>query len=249
MSGPHVVSITLLVLSALSLSAFAEDASDAVDSDSGTLKESIDRIEGKIDLIEENTRLTRETLRDEPLGERRLGVEFNLIRPLMWGGDERTLSGGFSYFDVERKVEYAFPVMWSSAEHDDYWGGSNGNIAAGDKRLNTFTVDAHYRKYLGDTLDGFYISGFARAAHLSGLVDEDDDSVLRSGSEFKLGVGFGVGYRVISRSGIYWGTSLSVGRYLVGDSDKFRDTNGISAEIDDAETIFDVELLKFGMAF
>ncbi len=246
MLGRFIFSVTLLVLSALSPLASAEEASDAHASETETLKASMDRIEGKIDVIEENTRLARETLRDEPLGERRYGVEFNLIRPLMWGGDERTLSGGFSYFDAERKVEYAFPVMWSSAEHDNYWGVGD---AADGKRLNTLTIDAHYRKYLGDTLNGFYISGFARATHLDGVLQNDDYSVIKNGSEFKLGVGFGIGYRIISRSGIYWGASLSLGRYLVGESDQFRETNGISAEHDDAETIVDVELLKFGMAF
>ena len=60
----------------------------------------------------------------------------------------------------------------------------------------------------------------------------------------KFGIGFGIGYRYFSRSGLYWGTSLTVGRYFTG-------TNKMIAgdDILDWEGYVDIELLKFGIAF
>ena len=60
---------------------------------------------------------------------------------------------------------------------------------------------------------------------------------------------FGIGYRIISESGYYWGASLSAGKYIIGNYDVFLDSDGISTTLDDEEFIFDVELLKFGFAF
>ncbi|MCJ8322064.1 MAG: hypothetical protein MJK12_20710 [Colwellia sp.] len=42
---------------------------------------------------------------------------------------------------------------------------------------------------------------------------------------------------------------LSLGKYLVGESDMFLDAEGISATLDDEEFNIDIELLKFGFAF
>ncbi|NCQ11408.1 MAG: hypothetical protein GW809_04525, partial [Bacteroidetes bacterium] len=63
----------------------------------------------------------------------------------------------------------------------------------------------------------------------------------------KVGLGIGIGYRIFSYKGIYWGTSLNVGRYFIGKNDHFYSS---FLEInDDATMILDIEFLKFGWAF
>ena len=62
--------------------------------------------------------------------------------------------------------------------------------------------------------------------------DEDDD-----GSYNKGGISFGVGTRMFSEKGWYWGTSLYLGKYYFGEKD--RGDSGF----------FQFELLKFGFAF
>jgi len=60
-------------------------------------------------------------------------------------------------------------------------------------------------------------------------------------------LGVGIGYRIFSYKGLYWGTSVSFGRYIVGENNKF---HGSFLDInDDAKYIIDFELLKFGFAW
>ena len=215
----------------------------------------LERIEKKIDDIATQSKTSTHINIEQPLGERTQGFEFNFFRLLTLSSEEKTLSGTYSFFNTQNNTEIAIPFMFSSAEYSGHYGY---DIVDNNKSLTSFTIDAHYRKYLGHRLDGFYLSAFARAAYLNGLkVDNEyyyysepySYTQPHTGSEVKLGIGFGIGYRIISDSGYYWGTSLSVGRYLVGDSDVFADVDGISANLDDEEFIIDIELLKFGFAF
>lgn len=229
-----------ILAAAFSLPAFADAPATPADN------KAIDRIEKKIDRLARTANKQDKAYLDQPLGDRTQGVEFNFFRLLTLGEDESTLSGTYSIFNTQNNTEIAFPIMYSQAEHNDI----------DNQDLTTFTADAHYRKYLGERLDGFYLSGFARVAHLSGVLGDDsynsymnNQQASRTDSETKIGVGVGIGYRIISTSGFYWGASLSVGRYLIGDSDKFYESKGISADIDDEEFIFDIELLKFGYSF
>jgi len=59
--------------------------------------------------------------------------------------------------------------------------------------------------------------------------------------------GFGFGYRVFSKKGLYWGFSFTAGRYVTGKSNRF--TGGFLTLDDDDEQYYDFELLKFGWAF
>lgn len=216
----------------------------------------LERIEKKIDDIAAQSQKSTRINIEQPLGERTQGFEFNYFRLLTLGSAEKTLSGTYSFFNTKNNTEIAIPFMLSSAEHSSYYGY---DIVDNNKNLTSFTIDAHYRKYLGHRLDGFYLSAFARAAYLNGLKGGNPSYYYSSepynftqphtSSEVKFGIGFGIGYRIISDSGYYWGTSLSLGKYLVGDSNIFDDAEGISANLDDEEFIITIELLKFGFAF
>jgi hypothetical protein len=195
-------------------------------------------VSAKIDSIYRLQKKMYRESRNEPLAGKKYGIEFNFIRLLMIEKSV-TLSGGISLFGPERHAEIAFPLYFSNPEDPE--------------DLKEWTVDCHYRYFLGNTRNGFYLSGFARFAHLSGYLSDvnetlwDDGPLNGKGTENKLGFGFGLGYRKFSYRGLYWGTSFSVGRYIAGRNDRFY---GKFLSYDDDETIiYDFEFLKFGWAF
>ncbi len=205
------------------------------------------KTEEKIDSIYVLQKKVYQTVKDQPLQDKKYGVELNFFRLLFFGSDtnifNHTLSGTFSLFYPKKKVEIAFPFFYSDPTvnlDDEYYE---------DNSIRQVTLDCHYRKFLGNSLNKFYISGFVRYANLKGyedsywFKDKDDDPVMST--ENKVGVGIGVGYRIFSYSGFYWGTSLSLGRYIIGKNNKF----GNSIWDNDNEIIFNFEFLKFGYAF
>lgn len=165
----------------------------------------------------------------EPLAGKNYGIELNPARLLAASADETfSLAGGFSLFNVSRKAEIAFPVLIQSGHGDRY-----------------YEVEAHYRRFLGQHQKGFYLSGGVTFAHISKKEGEFLSDEKQRVTRDKLGVFCGIGYRHFSKSGLYWGTGLSVGRYFTG-TDKKVDTFFSS----DFEKLYlDFELLKFGIAF
>lgn len=174
--------------------------------------------------------------KNTPLSGKNYGIEINPFRVLLLD-KSTTFSGTFSLFDVNRNAEIAFPIYYQSPEESN--------------DLTEFTLDCHFRYFLGNTQNGFYLSAFARYAILHGTLGDNylfgSKTNGTKGSENKLGIGFGLGYRIFSYKGLYWGTSVSFGRYLAGENDKF--SGGFLSIDDDSEFIFDMEILKFGWAF
>ncbi len=250
-----ILSSTLLASTAFSESKQkpANDTGTHVSSKDQGVESTLKRIEAKVDVILDTGEKQSAVIVNQPLGDKTQGIEFNFIRLLGWGGSERTISGTYSRFYTDKNVEIAFPFMYSAADQKYYNEGSGST-----SQLRSLTLDAHYRMFLGHSLNGFYLSAFTRAAYLSGQEGDrgyyygyslNPETTHKNGSEFKLGIGAGIGYRIFSTKNTYWGCSLSVGKYLLGESDKFSSAEGVSADIDDAEFILDVELLKFGYAF
>ena len=54
------------------------------------------------------------------------------------------------------------------------------------------------------------------------------------------GISFGVGYRLFAKSGIYWGTSLYMGKYILGEDPKSGWDNN---------RFMNIEFFKFGKTF
>lgn len=234
--------MNMMVLAALALipllpaAAKAEDAPKVSDSE-------------KIDSILVMQKQVVRTIKNDPLEGKKFGVELNIAR-LLLAKEIISVSGGFSLFNVDRDAEIAFPFYYGKSEAEDFEAGF------GDIDFTEITQDIHYRYFLGNTQNGFYLSGFARGAYLDGVLGEyvfdnlGDSTGTASDArdtEAKLGLGVGLGYRFFSYKGLYWGASLNVGRYLIGKSDRFRGSFfGLDA---DNESIIDVEMLKFGWAF
>ncbi|MEA3475704.1 MAG: hypothetical protein U9R23_04605 [Candidatus Cloacimonadota bacterium] len=207
----------------------------------------------KVDSIYVLQQKIYKTVKNQPLADKKYGIEFNIFRLIFFGSDtnllNHTLSGGFSIFNIDRQAEIAFPIFYSNPENK--WG-----IEWYDEinYLRQFTLDCHYRRFLGHSQNGFYISGFVRYANIRGYEyyywgdGKDDDSVnSKMSSENKLGIGIGIGYRIFSCKGFYWGTSLNLGRYFFGENDRY--IGQFLWYDNDNEVIFNFELLKFGWAF
>ena len=180
----------------------------------------------------------------EPLENRKYGVEFNPAYFLVSSSHSYTvLSGGFSFFDIDRRAEVACPIFYQSGTSE----------SSGKHTLTLWNQDVAYRRFLGQHQDGFYIEGGVRYTHIRG--EEGGDISIFGISLFpsssapiittdKVGAMFGIGYRYFSSSGFYWGTSLVYGSYF---SDDERTIQGVTG--DDSKTILDIEILKFGYAF
>jgi hypothetical protein len=216
--------VVLTIIAANAFSAFAQEK-DTVPASS------------KLDSIYNLQKKMYNETKNEPLTNRRFGLEINPFR-LLAMKDWQTFSGTVSLFSVNRHAEIAFPIYFQNRH------------SSGD--LMDFTADCHFRYFMGNTQNGFYLSGFVRYAYLYGKVGDIfllnlNTSQYIDGEANKLGVGFGLGYRIFSYNHLYWGASLSFGRYMLGKSGQF--SNSIPLFHDDWEYIFDIELFKFGWAF
>lgn len=100
--------------------------------------------------------------------------------------------------------------------------------------------DAQYRQFLGKYRKGFYIMGGLRYSYLHGY----DYNSHKVQTDNKFGMTFGIGYRIFSKMGWYWGTSLFAGRYF-----KAQDLYLEGAYDSESKMIWDFELLKIGRTF
>lgn len=195
-------------------------------------------IDQKIDSIYVKQKEIYQTIKNEPLGDKKYGIEINIFRLLGYRNDHYSFSGGFSLFDIDRNAEIAFPIFYSNTVNDEEY-------------IRQFTLDCHYRYFLGNTQKGFYISGFIRYANIRGYLGSWLDcwyyEVNEIDTENKIGIGIGIGFRTFSHKGFYWGTSLNLGGYYIGENCKFRG-HGLWYD-NDEEVIIIFEILKFGWAF
>jgi hypothetical protein len=172
------------------------------------------------------------------LNGKKYGFELGLPRLLTISDEWQSFSGGFSYFNHQDQMEYAFPWLYSKED-------TSINYLGKKDALKVITLDMHYRKFI-EEMGGFYYSGFTRYAYIDGKLANEKGYAKVS----KLGVGLGVGYRYFSRnSPFYWGVGMIFGRYVLGDNDMFAKSFMSLTSIDDSPWIVDVELLKFGYAF
>lgn len=196
----------------------------------------LEKVDKKIDKIYETQQIMYEETKNSPLHDKKYGIEVNLFRFLLL--ENTSFSGTFSLFDVNRNAELAFPIYYFSPED----------------KFNTeiFTLDCHYRYFLRNTQNGFYVSAFARFAKFDGWVEDwdydDDDDYYDKKSITDIGIGVGIGYRIFSYKGLYWGTSVSFGRYLGGHNIEEMEFNNNDLFIP-LDQIINIEFLKFGWAF
>jgi len=176
-----------------------------------------------------------EVIYDDPLAGKKYGIELNPVGFLMSTAAEEgfSLTGGVSLFSKSEVAEIAFPFYYAEGERD----------------YAQYTVDCHYRYFLGKHRKGFYVSSGLRFTHIEGqegysYFDWDDSPEDQIISDDKLGLTFGIGYRKYGYNGWYWGMSLFGGRYFTD-----KELNIYGGGISDGKVILDMELLKIGKMF
>ena len=203
-----------------------------------------------------------ETVKYNPLADKKWGVEVNLFRLLV--SDENlkhSFSGGVSLFNIDRHAEITFQIYYSYSIFS-YWCCTK-EFNFNEIPVQQLILDSHYRRFLGRTQKGFFISGFIRYANLGGIKEEDVYNYWNNIgeepkflTENKLGIGFGIGYRLFLKNGFYWGVSLNIGRYFIGKDNifyhKWYDPVGpeeLLHPTNDIGIIFSFEIFKIGWAF
>ena len=167
-------------------------------------------------IIKERTDLILEEVYIDPLVDKKFGIELSPLY-LMYVHDG--ISGSFSNFNLSDVAEITFPFSYRTYQRKNELGEK-------EERYLTY-LDAQYRFFLGKHRIGRWIGTGLRYC-----LDEDNE-----GSYSKGGIAFGVGTRMFSERGWYWGSSIYLGKYYFGEKNR-----GDSA-------FFQFELLKFGFAF
>lgn len=187
--------------------------------------------------INTKTNKLYEEQKNNPLENKTFGVEINPLW-LLYLSEGLQLTGGVSLFSVHRAAEIAIPLVYRRNNDED---------------LTRFYISPQYRYFLGNTQNGFYLSGVGEYSYLEyGKLDFADSTLNgkdQTGNVNRLGLGVGVGYRKFSYKGLYWGCGITIGRYLWKDKEfKGISPEGLFAAVTD-DFLFDVEFFKFGWAF
>ena len=167
---------------------------------------------------EEVAKILNEVTYIDPLKDKIGGIEINPLYTLVYSqGSGISFAGTVSFFPKKQKAEIAFPFAYMS--FDDC-----NECISWDNIKATFRLDAQYRYFLGKHRKGVhFISGF-RYAKFNDYTNQEDsnsdyygdggDSINVENTINKFGISFGAGYRIFSRSGLYWGTSFYIGKYM-----------------------------------
>lgn len=226
-----LVVISLVMFLGLITPLIADEANPEAEKNS-----TLEQVDKKIDKDYSAQQIIYKEIRNNPLESKTFGIEFNFVRAIILT-EHLSLTGGISFFNIDRDAEIAFPFYYSKPNDP--------------KGVRIFTIDCHYRYFLGLTQNGFYISALTRLANFSGPTDEinSSDESYSKDSMTEFGIGIGIGYRIFSYKRVYWGTSISVGKYLLSkDINTFNFTN-IDGNENSNNKFFTFELLKFGFAF
>jgi len=186
-------------------------------------------------ILKNQAKMMDEVIYEDPLAGKTYGVEFNPVGFLLstTSDDGFSVAGSVSLFSVSEVAEIAFPFVYSTGSRD----------------YLQFSVDSHYRYFLGKHRKGFYLSSGLRFTHIEGQEEnpyyywgtEPTNQVV---SDNKLGLTFGIGYRKYGYNGWYWGMSLFGGRYFTA-----KVLNLYDGGLLDGKSIIDMELLKIGKMF
>ena len=159
----------------------------------------------------------------DPLDDKLGGLEINPLYSMIYSQDNKiSFSGTLSFFPKDQKVEIAFPFS-KKTRTDDFFQITEGEAT-------TFNLDVQLRYFLGRHRKDIYIMGGLR---YSNHVEQNEFIDL---SYDKGGISFGVGYRIFSSSGLYWGCSIYYGKYYLGSD------NGPG-------NFMNLEFFKFGKTF
>tara|TARA_B110000263_G_C15267628_1_gene491912 strand:+ start:270 stop:872 length:603 start_codon:yes stop_codon:yes gene_type:complete len=163
-----------------------------------------------------------EVIYEDPLANKTMGIMFNPIATILYDEGLR-INGGFSYFPKNKRTELYLGYQYiNESDNQDYQLDID--------ILNRLYFARKYRK-------GFHLLYGTRFTSYKNSNNYWDDENSEPRVNSKLGVSFGVGYRIFSKNGLYWGTSLYVGRHLLVEDE------------DDDHPYLWMELFKIGYLF
>jgi hypothetical protein len=168
-----------------------------------------------------------------PLANKKYGIEINPVRVIAFGFYP-TLSGSFSLFGINRNSELAFPVLFQFQN------------AILNQKLK---VDFHYRYFLSTTQNGFYLSAFVRYQHSNEALLNILTLTTSHIQVDRIGLGVGLGFRVFSNKGPYWGCSLIFGKFITPNPTITSNSSTLDISNLFSNYILDLECLKVGYAF
>lgn len=150
------------------------------------------------------------------------GAEINPITFIASDDSRVYFNAGASIFNRQNSTEISIPVDYK-------------NIQSGGDQFTVLSISGHYRKFFDQDIEGYYFSGVSR------LTTINSDTT-------KIGIGFGLGYRKMFESGLYWGAGVVIGRYF-GDNNQDKSSLNSFDTIEDKSIMVDVEVLKIGLLF
>jgi hypothetical protein len=142
---------------------------------------------------------------------KKIGIGINPLRFATWYGKsnsdgyQRELRGTLSLFGFNSRAEIAFPVTYMFGKADNLpW--------------RVFYTDVTYRKFPKSISNGFYYSAGLRYAYFKGehIVDTliNHEATSEMITQSKIGIYAGIGYRHITKKGLYFGTNIILGTYI-----------------------------------
>ena len=169
-----------------------------------------------------NNEILEEVRYKDPLIGKIGGIEINPLYSMIFSDDKFSVSGTVSFFPKGQNAEIAFPFSKKTI--------TDGFFQITDGEATTFNVDGQYRYFLGEYRKGTYIMGGFRYSN-----HDEQNSIINLSYE-KLGISFGVGYRIFALNGLYWGCSVYYGKYYIGANDG-------------PNNFMNLEFFKFGKTF
>lgn len=209
---------------------------------SNTSDEKLDKILDNQESIKKDVEIIKKkTTEVSPISSKTFGIELNPFW-LLYAGDNEFegthLTGGVQLFSIDRNAEISIPFIIHDA-----------------KSFSEYSLDLNYKRFLAKTQHGFFINAFTRISKieanvLTGSFSLDEGSSIESSqfNDTRLGLGFGLGYRVYSEFGLYWGFGIGLGKFFIYEEpeDEMFDLGIFNST---SNFIFDIELMKFGFAF
>ena len=169
-----------------------------------------------------NVKILNEVKYKDPLIGKALGIEINPLYSMIFSDEKFSISGTVSFFPKGQNAEVAFPFSKKTI--------TDGFFQITDGEATTYNLDGQYRYFLGEHRKGTYVMGGLRYSN------HDEQNSFISLSYKKLGISFGVGYRIFALNGLYWGCSIYYGRYYLGSDDG-------------PSQFMNLEFFKFGKTF
>ncbi len=154
---------------------------------------------------------------------KKMGVAVNPVLALFeWG------SGEVNFWNIDKNAEINIPIQFT---HNPFF------VDDDNTDVTYFSTGVNYRRFFSEKQKGFFLQAGWKFDY--GTASDGFESA--SGSAHSLL--FGMGFRVISKNGVFWGAGINIGRMW----GSLKEANGEIAR--GSGPTLDIDLFKFGYAW